>query len=93
LLWDKHLNDLFDEAMQEAAEGQWTDFRAVDQVINRLVSFEVAIPVQRSAGLCYGMQQIAYKPGLMEGARQVAVQFLIEGFDGRNLSESEPENG
>jgi len=55
------------------------------------VSFDVAISVQRSAGLCYGMQKIVYKTGLMEHARQMAVQRLVEGFDRRYISEGEPE--
>jgi len=87
LLGERHLSELFDEAMKEAAEGQWVNFIAIDQAISRLVSFDVPLSVQRSTGLCYGMQKIIYKPGLMEQARRMAVQRLVEGFDLRFISE------
>jgi hypothetical protein len=87
LLGERHLSELFDEAMREAAEGYWDNFIAIDQAISRLVSFDVPMSVQRSSGLCYGMQKIVYKPGLMEQARQMAVQRLVEGFDLRFTSE------
>jgi len=58
LLGERHLSELFDESMKQAALDQWDDFVAIDQAISRLVSFDVAISVQRSAGLCYGMQKI-----------------------------------
>ena len=45
--------------------------------------------MQRSAGLCYGMQQIAYKPGMLERARQLATIRLVEGYDSRDLPERE----
>jgi len=69
--------------MVQAAGGTWDDLSGIDQAVSRLVGFEVASAAQRSAGLCYGVQQIFYKPGLLERARRMAVERLIEGWDGR----------
>jgi len=91
LLGERHLSELFDESMKQAALDQWDDLIAIDQAISRLVSFDVPLSVQRSAGLCYGMQKIVFKPGLLEHARQMAVQRLVEGFDRRYTSEGEME--
>ena len=85
-LGENHLSKLFDDSMKQATQGQWVNFLAVDQAINRMVGFDVALSAQRSAGLCYGMQKITFKPGLMEHARQLAINRLIEGFDNRDLS-------
>ena len=83
LLHDHHLTEAFDAGMLQAAGGTWDDLGGVDQAVSRLVGFEVAAAVQRSAGLCYGVQQIFYKPGLLEKARHMAVERLVEGWDSR----------
>lgn len=81
LLYDRRLTELFNAGMTAAgSEAEWKDVRALNQVIARLAK-GVSGDTQRSVGLCYGVQQITYKPGLLEAARNLAVEKLIRGVD------------
>ena len=89
LLPEHHMGELFEASMKQAKAGKWVDMSAIDQAITRLVGYDVSSAVQRSAGLCYGIQQIAYKPGMLERARQFSTIRLVEGYDNRGLPERE----
>jgi hypothetical protein len=83
LLEDKRLAEKFDVAMANAVQGGWDDLEAIDQAAARLVGMQVAPLTRRSAGLCYGIQQIALKPGMLARAREIATTMLVEGVDRR----------
>jgi hypothetical protein len=81
LLYDHRLTELFNAGMTTAgSEPEWKDVRAVNQVIARLAA-DMSRNTQRSIGLCYGVQQITYKPGLLEQARNLAIDKLIHSVD------------
>ncbi|MGD8823172.1 MAG: hypothetical protein PVG63_08735, partial [Anaerolineales bacterium] len=85
LMGDAKLAEAFSLAMtQSGVEGSWSNLTPIYDVITRLngIGFDPAI--QRSLGLCYGVQRIAYMPGLLEVARRMATDDLIEGYDAVN---------
>ena len=89
LLGDGQLTELFDLGMAAAlGEEGWTDHRALDRVEERLAGPE-ALPsgASRSLALCYGQQQIVYKPGLLDVARSLATDALITGYDSVRVDE------
>jgi DNA helicase HerA-like ATPase len=87
LLADRHLTEIFEEGMAEAVQGSWDDMSAIDQAISRLVGYQATNEIQRSVGLCFGIQQVTFRPGMLEGARHMAIERLIDGVD-RHLTES-----
>jgi hypothetical protein len=79
LIADTRLTQLFDEGMAAAVNSdEWPDMRAILQAISRLNGENMAAQFQRSIGLCYGVLQITYKPGLLETARDMAINRLLE---------------
>jgi len=81
LLRDGSLTELFDLGMGSALGSDgWTDLRALQRVEARLAG---GLPADRarSMALCYGSQQIAYKPGLLQIARALAAETLLAGYD------------
>lgn len=93
LLGDRHLSETFDAGMAKAVRGRWEELMGIDQAIGRLVGFDVPHHVQRSAGLCYGVQQIAFKPGMLDRARQIATERLITGVDARGAASGQERIG
>jgi hypothetical protein len=82
LLRDRRLTELFDVGMAEAGRGDgWKDLRALHEAIARLIGNDASPALQRSAGLCYGVQQITFKPGLLDMARDMAIACLSEAVD------------
>ncbi len=81
LLGDVALTELFDLGMGAALGPQgWGDLRALRRVETRLAGGLPADRV-RSAALCYGCQQIAYKSGLLQVARTLAMETLLAGYE------------
>lgn len=81
LQYDRGLTELFDRGMADAVNGQWRDLAAIDQVGMRLLGRGGSPDARRSVGLCYGIQQIAFRSGLLEEARRLAAECLIAGID------------
>ena len=78
LFGDGRLNQLFDQGMAAAVRKQnWPDTSAIAQAVARLNGYDMSESVQRSLGLCYGMLQISYKPGMLEAARELALRRLF----------------
>ena len=78
LLRDRSLTELFDEGMADAADtGEWADLRAMDQAVARLGGFELPDESQHYLAIAYAMQQITYKPGLLQMAREMAAEQLL----------------
>jgi hypothetical protein len=82
LMDDKGLREAFDLSMADAgAEGTWTDLNPIGDVIARFSGDSFDPEHQRSLGLCYGVQRITFSPGMLEKARRLATQRLIEDYD------------
>lgn len=82
LMTDAALAEEFNMAMAQAgAEGEWIEFSPIYDVINRFNGVGFKPEDQRSLGLCYGVQRIAFMSGLMEIARKMATDDLIVGYD------------
>ncbi len=76
------LSEAFNLAMAKAGtEGTWEDVSPLHDVVSILGGEDFAAEDQRSMGLCYGIQRIAFFPGLLEAARKLANQDLIAGYD------------
>lgn len=90
LLRDPGLTELFDIGMGAAVGSErWNDHRALRRVEERLANSSLPADAVRSLVLCYGVQQIAFKPGLLETARTMATDSLIEGYDLQNVDVSD----
>lgn len=83
LLRDRDLTELFDTGMAAAATESdgWSDRRALDQACARLGGGDLLPSDRRQAALCFGVQQLNNKPGLLIEARQLAAERLIAGDD------------
>ena len=82
LMSNQTLKQVFDLALaQSGITGKWTDMSPVNQVIARFNGEAFDPEFQRSLGLCYGVQRIAYFPDFLEDARRLATDDLIEGYD------------
>jgi hypothetical protein len=94
LLRDRRLTELFDVGMAEAGRGDgWKDLRALHEAIARLIGNDASPALQRSAGLCYGVQQITFKPGLLDMARDMAIACLSEAVDAYFATDVAGHNG
>jgi DNA helicase HerA-like ATPase len=79
LLTDGALTEMFDIGMADAAdEGAWSDRRALDQAVARLGGYDLTPSTRFGLALAYGLQQILYKPGLLQLARDMATERLVE---------------
>ena len=76
---DRDLTELFDTGMAAAATESWRDRRALDQAAARMGGTDLPPGERRKAALCYGIQQLVGKPGLLIDARVLAGERLVEG--------------
>lgn len=74
---DRDLTELFDTGMAAAATETWSDRRALDQAAARMGGTDLPPSERRKAALCYGVQQLFGKPGLLIDARTLAGRRLI----------------
>lgn len=81
LLRNRQLTELFDLSMADAGSGQWRDLTAIGQAEMFLLGRGGSAPARRSAGLCYGIQKMAFCPGLLDEARRRATESLIAAVD------------
>ena len=91
LLADRRLNRLFDENLEAARNTDsevWPEVSALKLAISRLNGDNTPVEVQQAIGLCYGVMQLTYRPGMVESVREDAINrllaYLIQPGEGNN---------